>query len=227
MRRSIRTSVGAVAVLAALMAVGLLPGAGRAQTPLYFPRTQTLDTTAYTLRVAGTDRYATAGALTRVAAHHQRTDTGFPFNEPDATAITKSYGFGTCPRAVGIAAGDSVADALAAASVKDLGLLTTDTGAQVDTTGILLLLTVSARQGGFQADLPAETLNNLSDLRDACGTFDILVFGGETAVPSRAFETLQSLGDTTTRIVGIDRFDTARKVALAVNGVKGPTAVPL
>ncbi|HUR48602.1 MAG TPA: cell wall-binding repeat-containing protein [Acidimicrobiales bacterium] len=227
MRRSTRTSVGAIAVLAAALAVGLLPTAGRAQTPLYFPRTQTLDTTAYTLRVAGADRYATAGALARVAAHHQRTDTGFPFNEPDATAITKSYGFGTCPRAVGIAAGDSVADALAAASVKDLGLLTTDSGDQVDTTGIDLLLTVSARQGGFQADLAAETLNNLNDLRDACGTFDILVFGGETAVPAPAFNALKALGDTTTRIVGTDRFDTARKVALAVHGVKGPTAVPL
>lgn len=227
MRRSTRTSVGAIAVLAAALAVGLLPGAGRAQTPLFFPRTQTLDTTAYTLRIAGTDRYATAGALSRVAAQHQRTDTGFPFNEADATAITKSYGFGTCPRAVGIAAGDTVADALAAASVKDLGLLTTDTGDQVDTTGINLLLTVSARQGGFQADLATETLNNLSDLRDACGTFDILVFGGETAVPAPAFEALKALGDTTTRIVGVDRFDTARKVALAVNGVKGPTTVQL
>ena len=227
MRRSTRTSVGAISVLAAALAVSLLPGAGRAQTPLYFPRTQTLDTTAYTLRIAGSDRYATAGALTRVAAHHQRTDTGFPFNEPDATAITKSYGFGTCPRSVGIAAGDSVADALAAASVKDIGLLTTDTGDQVDTTGIELLLAVSARQGGFQADLPTETLNNLSDLRDACGTFDILVFGGETAVPAPAFEALKALGETTTRIVGIDRFDTARKVALAVHGVKGPTAVQL
>ena len=227
MRRSTRTSVGAIAVLAAALAIGLLPGAGRAQTPLYFPRTQTLDTTAYTLRIAGADRYATAGALARVAAHHQRTDTGFPFNEPDATAITKSYGFGTCPRAVGIAAGDSVADALAAASVKDLGLLTTDTGDQVDTTGIDLLLTVSARQGGFQADLATETLNNLNDLRDACGTFDVLVFGGETAVPAPAYDALKAIGDTTTRIVGIDRFDTARKVAVAVHGVKGPTAVPL
>ena len=227
MRFSTRTSVGAIAVLAAALAVGLLPGASRAQTPLYFPRTQTLDTTAYTLRMAGLNRYATAGALARVAAEHQRTDTGFPFNEADATAVTKSYGFGTCPRTVGIAAGDSVADALAAASVKDVGLLTTDTGAQVDTTGAILLLAVSARQGGFQATLPEETLDTLSDLRSSCGDFDILVFGGETAVPAPSFRALEALGDTTVRIVGQDRFDTARKVALAVNGVKGPTAVPV
>lgn len=227
MRRSTRTSVGVAAALALALAVTLLPGAGRAQTPLYFPRTQTLDTTAYTLRAAGADRFATAGALTRVAAHHQRTDTGFPFNEADATAITKSYGFGTCPRSVGIAAGDTVADALSASSVKDLGLLTTDTGDRVDTSGINLLLTISARQGGPQADLAPETLSNLSDLRNACGTFDILVFGGETAVPPRAFDTLKALGNTVTRIVGTNRFDTARKVGLAVRGVKGQTPVDI
>ena len=228
MRRSIRTSVGVAAVLASVLAVGLLPGAGRAQTPLYFPRTQTLDTTAYTLRVAGADRYATAGALSRVAAHHQRTDTGFPFNEPDATAVTKSYGFGTCPKTVGIAAGDTVADALSASSVKDLGLVPFGgSGASVDTTGINLMLAVSARQGGFQADLPEETLNNLQDLQEACGSFDILVFGGETAVPAKAFQTLEAIGEDAVRIVGIDRFDTARQVAMAVSGVKGATTVPL
>ncbi|MBW3537032.1 MAG: cell wall-binding repeat-containing protein [Actinobacteria bacterium] len=228
MRFSTRTSVGAIAVLAAALAVGLLPGAGRAQTPLFFPRTQTLDTSAYTLRMAGVDRYATAGALARVAADHQRTESGFPFNEADATAVTKAYGFGTCPRTVGIAAGDTVADALSAASVKDLGLLEAGgSGQRVDTTGINLLLTISARQGGFQAELAEETADTLSDLRSACGSFDILVFGGETAVPQPAFSSLQAIGDTTVRIVGQDRFDTAGKVALAVRGAKGATAVEI
>lgn len=228
MRRSTRTSIGLIAALATALAVALLPGTSSAQTPLYFPRTQTLDTTAYTLRMAGIDRYATAGALARVAADNQRVDSGFPFNEADATAVTKAYGFGTCPRTVGIAAGDSVADALSAASVKDLGLLAIGTPSrQVDTTGINLLLTISARQGGFQADLAKETLDTLSDIRSACGSFDIVVFGGETAVPAPAFRALEAVGDTTVRVVGTDRFDTARQVALAVNGVRGPVTVDL
>lgn len=228
MRRSTRTSVGVIAAMATALAVALLPGASQAQTPLYFPRTQTLDTTAYTLRVAGTDRYATAGALARVAADNQRINTGFPFNEADATTPTKAYGFGTCPRSVAIAAGDTVADALSASAVKDLGLLTLGSpGEQVDTTGINLLLTVSARQGGFSADLAKETLSSLSDLRSACGSFDIIVFGGETAVPAPAFRALEAIGETTVRVLGADRFDTAAKVARAISGVKGPTTVPL
>jgi hypothetical protein len=229
MRRGTRTSVGVAAALAAAaLGMALLPGMVRAQTPLYFPRTQSLDSSAYTLRVAGSDRYATAGALARVAADNQRVDTGFPFNEPDATTPTKAYGFATCPRTVGIAAGDSVADALSASSVKDLGLLTIgNPPKQVDTTGISLLLTVSARQGGFQADVAKETLDTLSDLRASCGNFDIVVFGGETAVPAPAFRALEALGNNTVRVVGADRFDTASKVAQAVSGVRGPANVDI
>ena len=228
MRRTTRTSVGVIAALAIALAVAMLPGVSRAQTPLYFPRSQSLNTSAYTLRVSGVDRYATAGALARVAADHQLVDTGFPFNSADATSPAKSYGFATCPRAVGVAAGDTVADALSAASVKDLGLLPIgETGTAVDTTGISLLLTVSARQAGFSADLAKETLETLIDLRGACGAFDIIVFGGETAVPAPAFRALEAVGRNTVRVVGADRFDTARKVALAVNGVRGPVAVDI
>src|SRR5688572_3920969 len=143
------------AVAAAAIVLGLAPTVGRAQTPLFFPRTQKLDTTAFTLRIAGDNRYATSAALARVSAINQNTTTGYPFNEADATTDSKAYGFGACPRTVGVAAGDTVADALAAAPLKDLGAVKID-GTAIDTANAVMVLTVSGRQGA--TDLDAESL---------------------------------------------------------------------
>ena len=212
----------ALPAAAAGLLLALVPGVVRGQTPLYFPQTMTLDTTSYTLRISGIDRYSTAGALARVAAQNQSVNTGYPFNSANATADTGAYGFAACPKSVGIAAGDTVADALAASSIKDLATLAI--GSQtIDTTNAVMLLTRSGRQGAN--DISKETLEMLSDLRTTCGTFDAVIFGSESAVPAGAADAVASVAGKVARVVGADRFDTARAIGVAVNGARGPVTV--
>lgn len=204
-----------IAALAALAAVALVPygAVADATTPAYFPESSTIDTTAYTLRVAGDDRFATAGTLARVAAINAGTQGGYPFEEPDRNEPAKAYGFAACPKTVAIAAGDTVADALAASPAKDKTALTVGT-TTLDMTNAVLLVTQSARQGGN--DLSPEVVATLQDLRAANCTFDAVIFGGPVSVSTNAQTTLDSIATNVVRIDGATRFATAARIATAV-----------
>lgn len=211
--------------LMTVVALTLLAPAGASgdSTPATFPDDAALDASAYTLRLAGAGRIETSAALARVAALHQGTTTGYPFNEADATAAATNYGFATCPKTVGIAAGDQVADALASASLKDLPVTVGQTA--IDATGATLLLTTSTRAGA--EDLAPQTISALQELREACGSFDAVIFGSSLAVPAGAESTLDALAGTVVRLAGDDRFATAARVASAVTAGRGLPTVEL
>ena len=209
----IRTRIR-VAVAAALAAAVAVPfGAVADTTPAYFPESSTLDTTAYTLRVAGADRYSTAGTLARVAAVNAGTQGGYPFDEPDRNEPGKAYGFAACPKTVAIAAGDTVADALAASPAKDVAALNVG-GVTVDMTQAVLLVTQSAREGAN--DLSPQVVDTLQDLRSADCTFDAVIFGGTGAVSTGAQTTLDSIATNVVRVDGATRFATAARIATGV-----------
>lgn len=216
MNRTMRRGLAAAAVVLAA-----LPMRAVAETtPAYFPESSSLDTTAYTLRLAGANRYATAATLSRVAAVNAGTTGGYPFNEPDRNEPGKAYGFATCPKTVGIAAGDTVADALAASSAKDRASLKVG-DVTVDMTGAALLVTQAARQGA--SDLSPEVISALEDLADASCTFDAVIFGGRASVPAGAEATLDRLAGRVVRLAGEDRFATAARIASAVAAEGLPT----
>jgi hypothetical protein len=206
-----------ISIALAAVVVALVPLPGASQTPSYFPIGTMLDTTAYSLRIAGTNRFATAAAMGLVSGINQITTTGWPFHEPNKTDASKAYGFNKCPKGVGVAAGDVPADALAAASAwqvsfeapKDAG----GTGT-LNTQDGVLLLTESGRDGAF--DLSTYTITVLQRLVARGCSFDAVIFGGKAAVPQAAADTLDLFAGTVFRIAGTDRFDTARKIATSI-----------
>lgn len=215
----IRTRIR-IAAIAALAATAVVPYGAVADetTPAYFPDSSTLDTTAYTLRVAGDDRFATAGTLARVAAINAGVQGGYPFEEPDRNEPATAYGFASCPQTVGIAAGDTVADALAAAPAKDVAALTVG-GTTVNMTNAALFVTQSTRQGA--TDLSPQVFEALEDLVDANCVFDAVVFGGPASVPPGAVTKLDTIAGNVVRLDGANRFATAARIAtgLATNGL--------
>lgn len=210
----------AIAVVGALAAVQL---AVRAQTPRYFPTGSTLNTSAYTLRLAGNDRYATAVSNAFVSGVNDApSGTGYPFNSAQKpkdqdTERTKAYGF-TCPGAVAIAAGNAPADALAGAPVWGFSAFTaplaSGAGSSVTKTsnGVMLLTNPAPATA-----LNLKTQTALQRIKDACGaTVDAIVFGGTAAVPPGAVATIDAIMNQVFRIAGPDRFETARQIALRV-----------
>ena len=63
--------------------------------------------------------------------------------------------------------------------------------------------------------LPAETISNLSQVRNACGINSITIIGGTSAV-STAVQTQLAAYGTVTRIAGANRYETATLVATQV-----------
>jgi ell wall binding domain 2 (CWB2) len=213
--------------LAAGLAVGALVAGplalvSEAQTPTFYPSGFTLDSTSYSLRLAGGNRYATAGTLAVTADVNDGGSSGaFPFGNPDDTDPSEAYSTGSCPDAVGIAAGDTPADALAASSAWETNLDAVPVaggGSQdnVSTTDSVMLLTQSAREGGQSADLSPETIQAIQKIRNECGSFNSMVFGGSAAIPATALSTLDALTDTVYQFAGTDRFDTARQIGRSV-----------
>jgi len=219
-----------------------------APTPRLWPAAvalaPTLGTTAHSLRISGPDRYQTNLAM----ALTLRGQGDAPFDTPDRTsggAVTLAeadgwWGSRTCPLSVIVVAGDSAADALAAASLSDptdgsdeprllrvasaTSLLDIGVVDQVDTELAPILVTTSARQGA--TGLAPATETAAVDLsRGGCQSAgSAIVVGGTAAVPPGVEPDLVEAGyDEVFRVAGADRYDTARRIAEAL-GTGTPTA---
>lgn len=218
-----------------------LPPSPWPDTALARPR---LDATAHTLRLSGPDRYQTGLA----AALTLRGQGGYPFTTPDrssggATTLggaSQWWGARTCPRSIIIVAGDSPADALAAATLSDPTgnssepflqrtaaadpLFDPPGGfARVDTDSAPVLITRSARQGATA--LTPATRIAAQDLRaGGCTTArQAIVVGGTSAVPAAVDAELVSIGyDEVFRVAGANRYDTAALIARALGTAGRP-----
>lgn len=207
-------------VATAVLLTGPLSTAADAQTPDYYPAGFTLGTTAYSLRFAGNNRAQTAGTVAETGAINSGGSVGaYPFNNPDRTDPGVAYEGAGCPAVVGISASDTPADALAASqawetTLDGVSVLGGGTQDNVSTTDGYMLLTTANRDGS-SPDLDAATIQTIQDIRNRCGSFDALVFGGTSAVSSTALTTLDALTNTVYQFAGTDRYDTARKIAVA------------
>ena len=196
------------------------------------------------IRFHGANRYQTN--LTTALA--LRGSGSFPFDSPDSFVAGSSsvgetatwWGAGRCPRAILLVAGDSPADALAAASLSDPSGLSREPYLQrtaaadplfdpvggfsrVDTDFAPIIITDSARRGSTSLTLTARYA--LKDLRsEGCRTArDVIIVGGTSAVPYEVEAEILSLGyDSVYRVSGTDRFSTAAAVANAL----GTEAIP-
>jgi len=232
--------------LAALGALAIgslaLPAGADTPDPSPWPQTQGvdpgIDTTAHSIRIAGPDRTQTSLS----AALLQRGDGGYPFSTSDRTSgvgvdltgARQWWGLGSCPYAVLVTAGDTVADSLAAASLSDPTdgssepqLTRTATSdavlapigrrSRVDTDSAPIVVTASARQGA--TGLSPAARQAVLDLADGgCDTVrSAIVVGGQAAIPAAVDQELLDLGlDQVFRVAGTDRFDTAADIARAL-----------
>jgi hypothetical protein len=224
----------AAAAAIAILAVGA-GGADADTTPTYHPAGLLLDTTAYSMRFAGATRYATAGSVAMFSAvsgeqgqlplplpipGFEAVRTGFPFNDPDDSDSTSSFGNGACPTAVGLAAADTPADVLASSAAWNgtlTGTAVTSGGPTSVDIGPGVMLLTDANRTGANPALPTPTLAALQAIQAECGAFDAVVFGGTSAVGSNAANTLDSIAGDVIRVAGADRFATARLIAEAVD----------
>ena len=196
------------------------------------------------LRIWGPDRYQTSLAGSLVL----RGSGAFPFNSPDHSGGTAGslsnadhwWGLGMCPKAVVIVAGDSQADALAAAALSDptggssepylqrvaaADPLFDPLGgfARVDTHGAPVLVTHSTRIGARSLTVPARLA--VQDLRSGgCNTArQAIIVGGTAAVPIEIEAELVSIGITEVfRVAGRNRYGTAAAVAHALGTAPVP-----
>jgi putative cell wall-binding protein len=203
-----------------------------------------LTTSANTIRFAGADRYATNLALGLAL----RGSGGFPFDTSDRTSGNAPglasadgwWGAATCPRSIIVVAGDTFADALAAASLSDpldrsqqprlqrvaaADPLFDPVGGfdRPDTAYAPVVVTTSARSGA--TSLVSTARVTASDLaKGGCTTArEAIIVGGERAVPRGVESELISLGyDEVFRVAGSDRYDTAARVTVAL-GTQAPS----
>lgn len=196
------------------------------------------------LRIWGPDRYQTSLAGSLVL----RGSGAFPFDSPDhhggagnsLSNVDHWWGLGVCPKAVVIVAGDSQADALAAAALSDptggssepylqrvaaADLLFDPLGgfARVDTQGAPMLVTHSTRNGARSLAVPVRLAAR--DLRlGGCNTArQAIIVGGPAAVPSEIEAELVSIGITEVfRVAGENRYGTAAAVAHALGTAPVP-----
>jgi hypothetical protein len=213
-----------VALAATAFAVGT---AARATAPSYFPSGFNMSETAYTLRFAGADRFATAGTAALLAAINQDKTSGYPFDEGDPGSAATAYGAGACPGTVLVAASDGLPDALAASALRSIASLTLTSGGHTfDTSNAVLLLTDTARPPDNATNLSQETKTVLSSIKAACTSFDAIILGGTSAVPANVEGDLMTAGaGTVGRIAGIDRYDTAGQIAQHIAAALGLPAV--
>lgn len=218
----------------------LAPAAVSADTlePAQWPEEVALGSAPNALRFGGIDRYWTSSAT----ALALRGDGEFPFDTPDPavgggpTLASASgwWGAGTCPRSVILVAGDTPADAIAAASLSDPTNRSDEPRLErvaaadplfdpiggfdrIDTASAPIVVTRSARDGA--ASLGASARLTASDLRSGACTAarEAIIVGGDAAVPAAVETELVSLGyEEVFRVAGVDRFDTAARIAAAL-----------
>jgi putative cell wall-binding protein len=226
-----------VALLVTLLAS--MPAAALADTiePTQWPSEIALGSAPNALRFGGVDRYWTSTAM----ALALRGAGELPYDSPDplrgATSLAEAddwWGAATCPRSVIIVAGDTPADAIAAASLSDPTNRSDEPRLErvaasdpffdpiggfdrVDTASAPIIATGSARERA--TSLAPSARLALSDLR-AGGCTDAreaIIVGGSAAVPTAVEGELLSLGyDEVFRVAGIDRFDTAARIATSL-----------
>jgi len=196
------------------------------------------------LRISGPDRYQTSLATVLT----MRGLGGFPYDSPDpssggATTLGQPgswWGLRACPRSIIVVAGDSPADALAATALSDPTDESTEPYLRrsaaadplfdpiggynrVDTHTAAILLTKSSRDGAFGLSTSARIA--AKDMRSGgCSTArQAVVVGGTAAVPAAVDEELVALGYSEVfRVEGLNRYQTAAKVAIAL----GTAAIP-
>jgi putative cell wall-binding protein len=216
-----------------------------AQWPAFPGADAELTATAHTIRFAGPDRYQTNLALDLAL----RGNGDFPFDTSDRTSGGASglaqaddwWGAASCPRSIIVVAGDTFADALAAASLSD----PTDRSGQPrvqrvaaqdplfdpiggfdrpDTAYAPIVVTTSARSGAKSlAPTARVTASDLSN--GGCTTAkDAIIVGGASAVPTGVESELIGIGYREVfRVAGADRYETAARVAAAL-GSSEPTS---
>ena len=187
------------------------------------------------VRLFGADRYQTSLTTSLTL----RGGGEYPFSSPDSSsggagnlALANGWwGIGVCPTSVILVAGDSPADALAATSLSDPTTNATEPYLErtassdplfypiggftrVNTDRAPVLVTASARSGA--TDISVATRIAVTDLRTGgCATArQAIIVGGPSAVPIQVETALLSVGYSEIfRIAGLNRFDTAAKVA--------------
>ncbi|MEA3020993.1 MAG: hypothetical protein QOI47_2517, partial [Actinomycetota bacterium] len=235
----------AVALAVALM-LAALPIAAGASTPppSRWPVGTALGSAPNAIRFAGTDRYSTSLA----SALGLRGSGGYPFQTPDRTsggapslAVANGWwGARSCPMSVILVGGDTPADAIAASPLSDpthrsqrprlRRVAAADPsfdpiGAfdRVDTASAPIIVTASARSGAHGLSAAARTA--VDDLRrGGCRTArEAILVGGQDAVPVEVESELVSLGyEEVFRVAGLDRFDTAARIAAALGTQPAP-----
>lgn len=215
------------------------------QWPRPFDQGPSLQGWPNALRIWGPDRYDTSLA----AVLTMRGLGGFPFDSPDpsssgATVLGQPgswWGLRTCPRSIIVVAGDSPADALAATALSDPTDESTEPYLRrsaaadplfdpvggynrVDTHGAAILLTKSSREGSYGLSTAARIA--AKDMRSGgCSTArQAIVVGGAAAVPAAVDEELVALGYSEVfRVEGLNRYQTASKVALSLGTAPVPS----
>ncbi|MCU1463407.1 MAG: family metalloprotease protein, partial [Acidimicrobiales bacterium] len=223
-RKRLLGAIGAAALVVGLAPAGVAHAA--APTPSFFPVGDNLNTTAYSLRFAGTNRFATAATTALTAT--QSSGTGYPFENADRTGGGSQFGSFGSPRSIFFSVGDTPADALSASDFWESGTYTLPLvgggSGDINTSDSPMLLTESARNGA--TDLSSEAIAAISKIKQNCGcTPDAVVFGGSAAIPNGAVSTIDQLLGNTTVIAGVDRFDTAKRIAL-LNGTSSTDYYP-
>ena len=201
-----------------------LPPAPWPDTALARPK---MEATAHTLRFFGADRYQTGLAISLGL----RGTGSYPFNTTDrssggATSLGSAsnwWGAKSCPRAIIVVAGDSPADALAAAALSDptgnssepflqrtaaADPLFDPIGgfARVDTDSAPVLVTRSARSGATALS-PATRIAAQDFRSGGCTTArQAIVVGGTAAVPASVDTELVAMGESEVfRVAGATR----------------------
>jgi hypothetical protein len=213
-------------------AVALFTGvafANQPTTPEWFPSGFNLDANAYGLVFAGDDRYQTAGTIGLIHSTATSQSSGYPFDQVDNADNSDTWGIDACSDSdsdlgVGVSAGDTSADALAASPAKDLssypaGAAVTDpddTDADLDEA--FMLLTNSTREGATTVNPNAVAA--LIEMKDetGCDSFDVVIFGGPEAVPTAIYDDLDAIngGGDVFVVGGVDRYETAQKIGTNV-----------
>ncbi len=197
-----------------------------------------MEADAHALRFLGNDRFETNLAVTLAL----RGRGSFPFTTSDRTSGGASslgasntwWGARACPKSVIVVAGDNFADALAATSLSD----PTDKGAgpllervaaadplfdpiggfaRPDMAVAPIIVTASGRQGASTLSISSRIA--AQDMaQGGCTTArSAVIVGGAGAVARSVERDLLSLGYTQVfRVAGVDRFDTAARVAQAL-----------
>ena len=216
-----------------------------AQWPEFPGADPELTATPHTIRYSGPDRYQTNLALGLAL----RGQGDFPFDTSDRTSAGAKglagandwWGAASCPRSIIVVAGDTFADALAAASLSD----PSDRSEQPrlervaaadplfdpiggfdrpDTAYAPIVVTTSARQGAT-ALAPTARVTATDLASGGCSTArEAIIVGGSDAVPAGVESQLVGIGYREVfRVAGRDRYETAANVAAAM-GTAAPTS---